>query len=924
MVVATIKRDCRTDWVVLAAVTLAVILCFNVASANLSDFLLVAENEHLQLYINESTTEIAVLMKESGDVWCSNPQNRETMETIARGRAKEQLSSQFIIEYFKGNQSLTMDNYTESVSYGQYNIVPIENGVRVEYVIGKEWDDDDYLPLVMSKERFDQLLASFEDEKDRQFIREQYVLFTLERGYEDPDGISIHGVDLDLLFGEYGVKVEEPSFRPSDKRRLVQEYLNAVRTYKGYPSIGSIRTEDIQALFDTPTYMRKWNIKVWDKDELIELMKSSNYTPDMIALDHLQYNVSPPSRNLLIFNVAIEYVIDGSELVVRVPCDEIVYPKDVVDPKTNKLVTYPLTSISVLPYFGAADIEEDGYMFVPDGSGALIYLNNGKTKVQPYRAEVYGRDYAIAPIREYSDTLESQIYLPVFGMKHQDKAFVAIIESGDALARIYAEVAGMRDSYNKVWSNFLVIPNARVNMQSAGALIYMRDLSINMYQSRPYQGDIIVRYAFLDEAEASYAGMALRYQEYLVDRYGLSRLDRVESIPLLLELIGGIEKTEPVFGISRNVIKPLTTFEQVKLVVNEFINQGIDQLKVRYSGWLKGGIEHIYPSSARLENKLGSKSQFSDLVATLEAAGVELYPNVSFLTVYKSSIFDDFITFRDASRLLNRRSAYLNRYNLSTHLAISSRQVPLLSPARLPRLVAGFLSDYEEFGVSGLSLDSLGQLLYADYRTDPDELVDREQAKSVVIGELSKFGDRQLSLMIAGANAYAIPYADFVVEAPQYSRGYEILDQGVPFYQIVLRGYVNYAGEPGNLSQRLETYKLKLLETGAVPYYLLCYVDAVEVKNSNFDYLYSISYANHVDDIVSLYNEISEVLQPVWHSRIVDHKTLAVNVYQTTYEGGTSIIVNYNSDSVNVLGVDIPGYGYLVLSGGNQDGQAEN
>jgi len=104
-----------------------------------------------------------------------------------------------------------------------------------------------------------------------------------------------------------------------------------------------------------------------------------------------------------------------------------------------------------LPYFGASDSNSDGYLFIPDGSGALIYANNGKTTAQPYNRRVYGTDYAMQPTAEFSTVELAQIHLPVFGIKDNDQAFLAVIENGDAIARIEATVYGMRDSFNRVW-----------------------------------------------------------------------------------------------------------------------------------------------------------------------------------------------------------------------------------------------------------------------------------------------------------------------------------------------------------------------------------------------------------------------------------------------------------------------------------------
>ena len=185
----------------------------------------------------------------------------------------------------------------------------------------------------------------------------QYAMFTVEPGYVDPDNISILGVDLEALLG-ITHPCRRTSVQATDKRRLIQEYIKAVQEYKGYAALGGVKTEDIAYAFDRTTLMRKWNVMVWDEETLIQLLKDSGYSPDRVIEEHLKYNVTPPEKNLRIFRVAIEYVIDGGELVVRVPSEDVVYPKDVYDAATKKRVTYPLTTIAVLPYFGAANSQK--------------------------------------------------------------------------------------------------------------------------------------------------------------------------------------------------------------------------------------------------------------------------------------------------------------------------------------------------------------------------------------------------------------------------------------------------------------------------------------------------------------------------------------------------------------------------------------
>ena len=67
-----------------------------------------------------------------------------------------------------------------------------------------------------------------------------------------------------------------------------------------------------------------------------------------------------------VFNVNVVYRLEGDSLIVEVPLNEVEY-------KDN----YPIYYLNVLPYFGAGGLEDEGYMLVPEGGGALINFNNG-------------------------------------------------------------------------------------------------------------------------------------------------------------------------------------------------------------------------------------------------------------------------------------------------------------------------------------------------------------------------------------------------------------------------------------------------------------------------------------------------------------------------------------------------------------------
>ena len=82
-------------------------------------------------------------------------------------------------------------------------------------------------------------------------------------------------------------------------------------------------------------------------------------------IDHgVLVNYKFPSEG---FYIPVRYILNDRGLNASILFSDIKENKD------NKLDT-----ISFLPYLGAGDMNDEGFMLVPDGSGAIIYMNNGK------------------------------------------------------------------------------------------------------------------------------------------------------------------------------------------------------------------------------------------------------------------------------------------------------------------------------------------------------------------------------------------------------------------------------------------------------------------------------------------------------------------------------------------------------------------
>ena len=91
---------------------------------------MIASDGELELWLDEEEADFAVRVKETGDIWFSNPQGAEE-DPAASSYYKGVMKSQFSVQYYNEKvQALEMDSYNDAVAEGQFSVERMENGAR--------------------------------------------------------------------------------------------------------------------------------------------------------------------------------------------------------------------------------------------------------------------------------------------------------------------------------------------------------------------------------------------------------------------------------------------------------------------------------------------------------------------------------------------------------------------------------------------------------------------------------------------------------------------------------------------------------------------------------------------------------------------------------------------------------------------------
>ncbi len=593
------------------------------------------------------------------------------------------------------------------------------------------------------------------------------------------------------------------------------------------------------------------------------------------------------------FTIPLLIKLDDKGLIASILCDEIKEEGD------NKV-----TKIAMLPYFGAAGKDDSGYFLVPDGSGALINFNNGKIGSN-YQQEIYDTD-GLMNIKTKKNVTQIA-RLPIFGIQHGADTLLSIIEDGDTVCRLFSYVSGTNGNYNYIYPQFTYRQSAVVGMLSKT----WYPIDITFISPLTAKENFTVRYMPLGNENGGYSKMATAYREYLEKKGDLEKQSEKDNVPLYLDVYGSALVSENILGIPLTVNRSLTSFEETKDIITELNDGKVGNINIRYLGISSAGLENKkIPTAFKPASSIGGKKGFDSLVEFAEKNSTKIYPDVDFIN-FKKPTFSMIKQLDAAKDVCDKTGVFYEFDESNGNVKTGSENYYVLKPKKVERAVEKFFKSYEKKTENKyLSLSTLASFIYADFGDDIHLAEDTVSRFNKIMGELRK---EDISLMLESPNAYAFATAGSIISAPTGSSNFDIEDVAVPFYQMVLHGYVSYSTESVNLSVDSRKTVLKAIETGSSLMYSISAAEYSVICYDDYDHLYSITAKNWMSDIIENQKMTENALKGVSAATIVGHEIISDGVVRTVYDNGVSIIVNYNNTSVTVDEKTVDAQSYLVI-----------
>lgn len=175
-------------------------------------------------------------------------------------------------------------------------------------------------------------------------------------------------------------------------------------------------------------------VRYYNEDKVVKTVNTVQCLEnDTVQISHIPdgfqavYDFTGPEEN---FSLTLQYTLTGDRLQVALPAGGI-----------EERGSARISEVDVLPHFLSGNRDEEGYLFLPDGAGALMTFADYKPNAAPYRQTVYGRDTAVS--LQYEEGKPLTASLPVLGMVKEGAGLLAVIEGNAAAAVLSAVPTGV-------------------------------------------------------------------------------------------------------------------------------------------------------------------------------------------------------------------------------------------------------------------------------------------------------------------------------------------------------------------------------------------------------------------------------------------------------------------------------------------------
>ena len=475
--------------------------------------------------------------------------------------------------------------------------------------------------------------------------------------------------------------------------------------------------------------------------------------------------------------------------------------------------------------------------------------------------------------------------MPLYASAKDGKAVLAVVE-------------GMEMEYELV-----------IGVKAGHYYIYPRfRLESGMYE------DIVIRYFELSGDDATSSGMARCYRNYLLKQGKIRPMrERIKEQPILAESLTGPQirvrmawKPQPpdILEQDRNNPPPVhvaVTFNRFRDVIREFKKQGIDHAEFCLVGWNAGGHDGQYPDLLPVEDALGGEEALKRLTRCARDNGYLMGAHTNIYDSYTSAVRwrrEDMIFSKDGEVAKGGQWCGGQSY--------------LICPKRAQeKFVEEDMETVKSLGFNGTHYFDVNSIMPPIPCHNPDHPLSR---KGIALWRNRSFETARKHFGTTSSEGSlwfalgAIDFALYVIFKPE-EKTFPLLDQPIPFREIVYHGIIHYNYSTGTVNAPLkDDPKLQLMAFayGAQPMF---YYYSKFLKNSPWgDNDLECGTDEQLIDGVAMIREVYEAyksIRDLQYLFIEDIQQPEKNILVTRYEDGTQTIFNGEDQPYLYQGINV-------------------
>ncbi len=788
---------------------------------------------------------------------------------------KQATSGQIFLE--KGHIQMDMD-----ASTGHFCIKDTKNNVTYDSAVLKDLNGAKIERTAQSQS---ELIAYYYDENRQKKELNSYdnsVSYKTFKVLTNNNAIRVY----------YTMQLEEtPPFVP---QVLTEDMMNSLSEklesdtffkiklmYNYYLSKGN--NTDVKKMKSKYPYLEKNNIYILkdrisnnDRKAMSKHMKKASFDESSYYNELEKLKIKLSNENVpLQFVVPVEYELTDSGFTGRVLTDLISINND----------NYTLQSVALLPYFNCGVVEDEkGFWLLPDGSGSIMKIN--KTDNKGYSQNIYGRDLACD--NQVTNVIDKNAVMPIIGFSSSNGSWFARIKQAAEVASVYAYRAGETEYTTHGYVTFSILSTDNYKMRKSGVdmAVFSKDYCIENPE---------MTYVLMN-SNVGITDMANCYRKILTSEKGLKKVQTDNN--LYLDFTGYITEEASMMGVTYDKKVVLSTIKGIKMSVDKLINDGVKNIYVRLLGYSDGGKYHGLVNDFSLDSDIGSIAELEELANTLEKNGGALYLEDDFYEVYRESPFDGFSSTSDAIRAMDKTIVDVSSNDIVTGDTKNNIHIRYItSPKIYHSLSEQFMNSLKKKTDAKniyASIGNSGKYLTSDFYEG--DQYDRIQSKNATIDAI-KIASENGSFMTNVGNEYVVGKANHILNMPLADSAYTAENFHIPFYEMVIRGYCNYAGSPINSVANVKKNEIWSVLSGANSYFTcVTEQDALEELKGDQE-KYPMAFDVIYKDILKLYEENKRLYDVVGNNDITAFEILTDGLYKISY-GQQSVLFNETNNDI--------------------------